>query len=242
MTFSSSGFSHIGHYRESNQDRFLNSDSLGLYAVADGLGGLPGGEVASTCVIDTLESFFSEQSQSGQTPANPAEWNQLWENLNQRLLEYAKQKGFSHPIATTLSLLYLNENIACWSHMGDTRIYRLRGNDLQRLTVDHTLLEEYRNSADAPDNEASEQNLRNSLTRCLGSDEDLVPDIQTDQIFPGDRYLICSDGVWSSLSNDLLKEIMTDGENSEAIVLNIEQESLKYGGQDNLSAVVVLAG
>lgn len=239
MMLSSSGFSHIGHYREANEDRFLIDDSLGIYAVADGLGGLPGGEIASDHVITSLEQFFHTHQASFQ--ATPEQWQTLWQHLNQQLRTHALDQGFAYPIGTTLSLLYFRERKVWWSHLGDTRIYRLRNQQIEQLTRDHTLLEQYRIEQTSPPEDLSEQSLRNSLTRCLGTEEDFDPETGCDTVNPGDRYLICSDGVWSALEEPQIQQILSDGSQTQAIALNLEQQSLQQGGQDNLSGVIVIA-
>lgn len=239
MTLLSAGFSHIGHYRDTNEDRFLIEDSLGIYAVADGLGGLPGGEIASDQVITSLKAFFNSRKHAFQ--GTPEQWERLWQDLNRQLRERALKEGFTYPIGTTLSLLYFRENKVWWSHLGDTRIYRLRNQQLEQLTCDHTLFEQYREEQTLPSKEVSEQSLRNSLTRCLGTEEDFDPEIHCDQVHPDDRYLICSDGVWSALEKSQIQQILSDHAGFQTIALNLEQQSLQQGGQDNLSAVIVIA-
>jgi serine/threonine protein phosphatase PrpC len=238
MKLISSGFSHIGHVRQWNEDAFLNVDELGLYALADGLGGMPCGKMASNQVIEYLASWFAQNHTNFQP--TPDAWRQLWEQLNRSLKDRVIEEDIPHPVATTLALLYIQQSTAWWSHLGDSRIYRLRNQHLQRLTRDHTLLEKYIDNPQDPDvSELPEDSLRHTLTRCLGSDQQFDAEVVADTVLPGDRFLLCSDGVWWPLGDNRIQQTLSDHATPEAAVLSIEQEVLDLDGTDNLSAVVI---
>ncbi len=238
MKLLSSGFSHIGHVRQWNEDAFLNVDELGLYALADGLGGMPGGKMASNQVIEHLERWFTQNHDFFRP--TPDAWRQLWERLNESLKEQAIKEKIPHPVATTLALLYVQQSTVWWSHLGDSRIYRMRNQRLQRLTRDHTLFEKFIDNPQDPDvADVPEGNLRHTLTRCLGADQPFDAEIASDTLLVGDRFLLCSDGVWWPLGENRIQRILSEHPTPEAAVLSIEKESLDIDGTDNLSAVVI---
>ncbi len=237
MKFFSAGFSHIGHVRQWNEDAVLNHDAQGLYAVADGLGGIPGGEAASNQVVASLKSWFASNEAFRPTPDS---WRDLWQTLNDSLREEAERQGFVHPIGTTLALLFFHEQTVWWSHLGDTRVYRLRKSRLQRLTRDHTMLEKFIDNPQDPEVVGiPEENLRHMLTRCLGSEQQFDSEITSAPLEAGDRFLICSDGVWWPLGENRIQHILSEHSTPESAILAIEKEALELDGTDNLSAVVV---
>lgn len=235
----SAGFTHLGHRRSVNEDHYLCLDDQHLYAVADGLGGLPGGRLASEQAIERLALLFSGTADPKFTPDQEG-WIRLWSDLHQQLEFLAEERGYEHQIGTTLTILYLDGATAWWSHLGDSRLYLLRNGQLTSLTSDHTMLEQYQRNPDHPDvRNMTPSQMRHMLTRCLGNRDDEPIPVGSHEILPKDRYLLCSDGVWDAIPENLITTALSDASSPAQAVQILEQQALSLGGDDNLAAVAV---
>jgi len=234
-TILSAAASHVGKIRASNQD----SGSVGhhLYLVADGMGGHAGGDVASALTIRYLTGF--------DRPYETVE--EAREELYRGILDAGKELTRAvaeHPeltgMGTTLSGMVRVGDQVVLVHIGDSRIYRLREGVLEQLTSDHTFVQRLVDSGRITPEEAAVHPRRSVLMRVLG-DVDLEPEIDTHVLdtLPGDRWLLCSDGLSGYVNEREIAEILLTNDDPEEACEKLIQASLSEGAPDNVTAVIV---
>jgi protein phosphatase len=232
------GETHIGLKRRKNEDRYLIS-SLGedavLLAVADGMGGNPGGDKAAQLVVDTLAAF---RLSAAAAPAQEALAQTLL-SANSALLALAEKTPDMAGMGTTATAALLYESRVHWAHVGDSRLYRLRQGQLTQITTDHTFLRELVEHGDMTAAEAATHPLRNMLDQCVGC-EDCLPEHGVFRLEPDDRLLLCSDGLHRELSAQQITTLLSQGEHSAEIVRIMVQTALENGGRDNVTVVAGL--
>lgn len=242
MKFESAGQTHIGR-RPHNEDAYCVLPERGLFVVADGLGGQEGGEVASQCVVDTFAGFSDrlDRDRDGTwpdavDPAKSREENYLaaCTALAQRTLR-VRRVGKLKEMASTVVALAVGERSAAVAHVGDSRLYRLREGRLESLTRDHSLIEELRAAGREPPGNPA--NLRHLITRALGT-ENAEPTVQRLEPWPGDVFLLCSDGLYEPLGPEALKEQLR-APSAQAACDALVAAAYEAGGRDNITAVVL---
>ena len=185
--------------RPVNQDAFVVDAPRGLVAVADGVGGAPAGDVASRCVMGALSRAFRE-------PLELMDRAQLGFVLAKRAL-LKKGTGACAGMATTMVMVAVQAHRVLVAHVGDSRAYRLRGRKLERLTLDHSMEAEMRrHGVRGP---LPMGYYANTLTRCFGSSLDMQYPVELRELRhrPGDRFVLCTDGLWGAMSDDELGRI-----------------------------------
>jgi serine/threonine protein phosphatase PrpC len=234
---------HVGR-RENNEDASCALPELGLYAVADGLGGYEGGEVASLLATRTLAEFVARRRDEldRSPPSSEEEQFDLWEDI---LVEgfcraheaiVAAQVGPLAMMGSTLAAVLVPDGVAIICHVGDSRVYLLR-DELRQLTRDHTLYAEVlARGAEVPADLRS--SLRNELTRALGIEGGDAPDTLRVPVRPGDVFLICSDGVYDSLPLEEIRCTLQGGDPRQACE-SLVRKGYEQGGSDNMTAVVI---
>jgi serine/threonine protein phosphatase PrpC len=244
------GNTHPGCEREDNEDAFGIFPESRLFIVADGMGGRAAGAVAARLAIDEVEGFFRKQHASPRSPWPFAMDKNLslGANLlcvaakvaNQKLREAAAANPAYHRMGATLAALAVGETQVITAHVGDARVYRLRGGALVPLTRDHSLIEEMR--AARPDMSAEELQSfahRNVVTRALGTREQVEPTVSTTAMERGDLYLLCSDGLWASVADETMAGILRSTKDLEAAAQLLVDAANDAGGPDNITAVLV---
>jgi len=239
--------------RESNEDGLLHLSAQGLFSVADGMGGYEGGEVASQIVVETLQQVYERLRADADAtfPWRLDREKTLEENLlvaairlaNRAII--ARRVGPLRDMGSTVVAMVLGERSAVLAHVGDSRIYRLRGGQLSAMTRDHSLYEEAR-AAGFGDMMRSKRDCpyANVITRALGLAERAEPDVRTVDIERGDIFLLCSDGLSDPLPEEGLAELLRGAASSSKTALKDTTEALiraayDAGGRDNISAIVV---
>ncbi|MCA9672959.1 MAG: serine/threonine-protein phosphatase [Myxococcales bacterium] len=235
---------HIGR-RKRNEDDFHCEPQLGLFAVADGMGGYEGGEIAAALVVDTLAEFFrrNEDDSDMTWPFALDKGRTFDENLIAVAVRLAHARvsrarvGRLSRMGATVAALVLREGTAVLAHVGDSRIYRLRDGTLERLTRDHSLYAEMEAcGADLPP--PQEFPLSNVITRAIGMDGAADPEVRSVEIAAGDRYLLCTDGLLERLDDEAIAKHLhaaTAGAAADALV----DAAYEAGGRDNITALVV---
>jgi serine/threonine protein phosphatase PrpC len=226
--------------REKNEDRmgYCYTRDSGLFALADGMGGHPEGEVASQLALQTLAAMFQRDSK----PMLPDPLRFLHEAIlsgHQQLLRYATQKSLIDTPRTTVVACVLQGHAAYWAHCGDSRLYMVRGDKLIARTRDHSYSELQETLAQVVP--MGERFNRNVLFTCLGSPGKPVVDTVGPLLLqPGDRVLLCSDGLWGSVSDGVITEQLSQRPISDAVPELVEQ-ALRNGGpkSDNVSVLAV---
>jgi protein phosphatase len=219
-----------GRQRNANEDSHLIRAPL--FVVADGMGGAQAGEVASKAAA---ESF------AGELPEAPPErlLEETIEGANRTIHELARKDPSLAGMGTTTTAVIVDleaEEVAI-GHVGDSRAYRLRGNKLEQLTRDHSLVEEMRRKGQLTDAQAEDHPQRSIITRALGPEPEVQVDVQTVPVQDGDVILICSDGLTTMLDDETISRILARATSLQAAVRALVDEANRAGGRDNITVV-----
>jgi PPM family protein phosphatase len=226
--------------RKNNEDAYLVSEGLGLFAVADGMGGYAGGEVASRIAVEELARFIERNRRDGcgTWPCKENRRRSFYENLVSAALTQAhlcieaQRVGPLDQMGTTVVTVLIEGRDAVLAHVGDSRIYLLRQGALRQLTRDHSLWAELEAAGMNPGPRA-EFGYKNMVSRALGITNCYRPDVATLQLEPFDRLLLCSDGLHDLLEPGALAELMQGP--CDALV----QAAYDSGSADNITAVLL---
>jgi protein phosphatase len=222
--------SDTGRQRSANEDSFFVRAPI--FVVADGMGGAQAGEVASKAAADAFDRDL---------PAGPPE-NFLRETIeaaNRTIHELARDDPSRTGMGTTITAVVVDpggEEVAI-GHVGDSRAYRLRGGKLERLTRDHSLVEEMRRKGQLTDAQAEDHPQRSIITRALGPEPEVEVDVQTVPAGPGDVFLICSDGLTTMLGEEKIAKLLAGASSMDAAVRALVDEANRAGGRDNITAL-----
>ena len=230
--FQCSATTHPGAVRLHNEDSYVNRPDLGLWAVADGAGGHQAGEVASRIIADALNSVSTGIDGAELL----AEVRHCLARAHNALLREAARRGPQAMIVSTIVALLLRDDYYACLWAGDSRAYLLRGQRFRQLTRDHSLVQELFDAGAISAAEALHHPSANIITRAIGA-EGLELDKVTDRLFPGDRFLLCTDGLFKALPERELAELLAADEDIIADQLVIA--GLREGAADNLTAVTV---
>ncbi|HEY2563376.1 MAG TPA: Stp1/IreP family PP2C-type Ser/Thr phosphatase [Acidimicrobiales bacterium] len=223
-----------GLVRSSNQDLGIATSSL--FAVADGIGGHAGGEVASEVAIEALQQAF------GQHPSGPG-LAEAVSSANTAVWVASQERADLRGMGTTLTAVALvNEggrDVLALVNVGDSRSYRFHDGELTQITTDHSLAEEMVRNGEITPAEAMVHPHRHILTRALGVSPDVSADLWRIRPEQGDRYLLCSDGLTNELSDDEITRILSSIHSPQDAVDALVQAARDHGGSDNITAVLV---
>jgi serine/threonine protein phosphatase PrpC len=242
------GLSEIGRIRTSNQDAFAVCDAARLWVVADGMGGHAGGDVASRIAVQSVTVTMQERvglspNQVSAADSISAVFRQAVQASNRAiLLEAAKQPDLTG-MGTTLVILHLTTTprpLATIANVGDSRVYRLRAQQLTQLTVDHSLIEDYRRRGLVSEAEVNTHPLRHVLSRAVGIDPEVDPDLTTFVVEPDDVFLLCTDGLTKMLDDRRIRDLLLRaGDSREQMSRCLVHEANRLGGEDNITVVIV---
>ena len=243
MRLTATAVSDIGRVRKTNQDSVGCFDDLSLYLLSDGMGGLRDGEIASRLAIDVIRDKVA-QGANGSTPP-PDEAGVLCAAIaraNESILAEGEQRGDAaggrSRIGATIVALRLSPEAgrAVWAHVGDSRLYRYRGGTLTLLTADHTVAgAAYRDGDDVP----LDLPHTNMLVQALGVSRDVEPSVGSDDVRPGDLFLLCSDGVSGLVEPDVIAAELGRDATVEEKAASLIRHALDASGRDNASVVLV---
>ena len=242
MNIKAFGLTDVGRRRESNEDDFLLEPGRGVYAVADGMGGHAAGEIASRLAIDTLREVL-QRDEPGNATSNPeddAEWlRQAVVEANKRICDSIRLHEERRGMGTTVVAMVQSGRDAIVGHVGDSRLYLFRGNELMRMTSDHSWVNEQVKLGLMNDDTAQRHPMRNIVTRALGSRPDVVVDLSSTEIEPGDVFLLCSDGLNTMLTDQQIQDLLASNRREpEAACRALIHEANRFGGEDNVTVVV----
>lgn len=240
-----------GLRRSSNEDSHAARPDIGLFLVADGMGGHAAGEVASGVVVESVAAFIEETAgadinRTWPFPFEPElslEANRLkaaFRLANRRLASAIADSNDLRGMATTASAILHGAKHSCVAHIGDSRVYVLRGDDLTQITDDHSWVEEQVRAGTLTAEAARQHPWRNVVTRALSGGDD--PEIDVVEIKPaaGERYLLCSDGLFGVVADSLLAEILADRAASlDEICGRLIDAANAAGGPDNITAMIL---
>lgn len=224
--FVTAGRTDIGSARPTNQDAFLQLDAARVWVVADGMGGYRDGDVASRMVCDALAGLGGE----GQFDDTIAAVSAQLREVNQRLYKAATR--IINPVmsGSTVAVLVVRRTACAAIWAGDSRIYRLRSGRLTQMTTDHTWAAEL--------NLQSTEETDHAITRAVGGEGTLLLDVRRDQVLPGDRYLLCTDGLTHELADAHIEQLLANGDVEQSADALI-RATLEAGARDNVTVVVI---
>ncbi len=225
------GESRIGLVRKVNEDSFYISPNRDVLAVADGMGGYVGGEIASKTAVKAIAYYFENY-----TYAAPVQLEKAIQYANSCILSKTMIDPSLQGMGTTVSLVTLARGMAFWGHVGDSRIYLYRDHELKQISTDHTIVQVLLEKGKITEEEALEHPKRHVLTRAVGVDRD---DSGMFQVQPKDRILLCSDGLTSFVSKEDLHRVLDDYTLSEREIINdLFTQVYENGAKDNVTAVL----
>jgi protein phosphatase len=229
-----------GRVREHNEDAVGGDPAVGLLILADGMGGANAGEVASQLAIDLLVSQLVPDEDSEALPGSEV-LLEVMRGVNQAILEISQQVTEYQGMGTTLVVGLFRDDSLTYAHVGDSRLYRYRGDVLECLTSDHTLIREMVDMGDfATYDEALMAGVPpNVLTRAFGADAEVVVDLAECEIAVGDLYLLCSDGLTCMISDQEIQAILErSGDDLMEQTDELVELACSRGGVDNISVIL----
>ena len=229
----------VGRARAHNEDACAADPAIGVFVVCDGMGGAAGGEVASREAADVFLTRVRQMHLDGDAAER---LDTAMRAANRAVFERAVREPRLRGMGTTMVALEMvpAHRGACVAHAGDSRCYRLRGNALERLTQDHSLVEEQVRQGSMTEAEARRSHLRNVITRVVGSHSRVQPEVALHSALPGDVFLLCSDGLTRDLSDLDLRSILSRhrGNLAHAARVLVDAANL-LGGGDNITVLLV---
>jgi protein phosphatase len=244
------GLSDVGLQREHNEDSFIVLNEFDLFVVADGMGGHRAGDIASRIATETISEFFRTTANDDVTwpfhfDSNLSEEeNRLLTGIrvaNRQIFERSTRSRECHGMGTTVvgAMFSSKKRRMYIGHVGDSRCYRVRGSEIQLLTRDHSLINDYLLAMPDLTDEQKSELPKNVITRALGMQDHVVVDLQHDEPQRGDVYVLCSDGLSGMVSDEDIKQIVSaTGEIREAC-RQLIQSANERGGEDNITAVLI---
>jgi protein phosphatase len=240
-----------GLKRTSNEDSYSTRPDVGLFVVADGMGGHVAGEVASRVAVEAIEAFIQETAGADKNrtwpfPFDPSvslEANRLraaFRLANRKIASAIADSQDLRGMATTASAVLLGPQGASVAHVGDSRVYVLRNGKLEQLTHDHSWVEEQVRAGTLTPTAARQHPWRNVVTRALSGGDDPEVDVTEVVPRPGERYLLCSDGLFTVLPDARIADLLGDMKASlDAIAGALIAAANDAGGPDNITALIL---
>ena len=227
--------SHVGLVRQANEDSFLDRPDLGLWVVADGMGGATAGSLASSSIVAALDRIGPALP----APALLAEIRARIDSVNTELQQEANRRGWDVTIGSTVAGLVLRDgHFACfWA--GDSRVYRYRAGELDQLTRDHSVVQDMVDAGVLQRHEAERHPHASVILRAVGVDETVVLAWVHAPVQPGDIFLLCSDGLTRMVADDELEAALASGP-IEQVSRDLLAMVLERGAKDNVTIVLVL--
>lgn len=226
------GLSDIGRVRKNNEDCFSILAENKLFLVADGMGGHNGGEVASRATVEILRGHFSPKTiaaMRGNTQEIKHAILTGFEKANEAVMALANKDTALRGMGCTLVLAFIDGKNLHICHVGDARCYVVSGDRINQITTDHTATEETGNI------------LRNRhvVTRVIGYPFPEPPEFNTTVLHQGDKILLCSDGLWSMVDSQAIRELMSKADSPEKAAKNLVATANEAGGEDNITALTI---
>jgi protein phosphatase len=242
------GETNVGMKRTHNEDNFSILEESGLYIVADGMGGHASGEVASKMAVDAVRDFFAATASDPERTwpykmdrSKGYEENRLITSIklaNLRIYESAQRDARQRGMGTTIVSLFAVEDQVYVAHVGDSRVYRIRDGQIEQLTEDHSLLNDYIKMKRLTPEEIANFPHKNVIVRALGMKDTVKVDTRQEQPRPHDTYVLCSDGLSGPVSDEELLKTVESAPNLKAAVSALIQKANDNGGPDNITVVL----
>jgi protein phosphatase len=243
--YTAAAASDRGRKRPSNEDAFGFSVENGVYLVCDGMGGAAAGEIASSLAVDEMLRLLEHRAggeKAGKAASLPTLVEEAICAANQAIFSRAQRNQKLSGMGTTLVGLLVEEHRVWVFNVGDSRCYRMRNRRLEQVTLDHSLVEEQVRMGRMSRSEALRSPLRNVITRALGTQNRVTPDIFEIEPEPGDLFMLCSDGLTRELSDKVIESLLATDQPLDSICGRLIEAAKKAGGHDNITCVLVRAG
>jgi PPM family protein phosphatase len=242
------GQTDVGRKRAHNEDNFAIMAEYGLYVVADGMGGHASGEIASKMAVDTLHEFFTATADDPERTwpykmdrSKGYEENRLVTGIklcNLRIYEQAQRNAKQRGMGTTLAALFAVEDGIYVAHVGDSRVYRIRDGNIEQLTEDHSLLNDYKKMKHLTPEEIANFPHKNVIVRALGMKDTVKVDTRFEAPRAGDAMVLCSDGLCGPISDERLLELVSGAPNLPTATQALIDAANENGGPDNITCVI----
>jgi protein phosphatase len=250
LRISSAVASHPGLRRDQNEDAHCVRPDLGLYIVADGMGGHAAGEVASRTAVEVIEAFVNDTHDADPNrtwpfpyePKLSVDGNRLkaaFRLANRRLAVAMDRDETLKGMATTVAAVLTGPGGPVVAHVGDSRVYRWRAGDLQQVTQDHSWVGEQVRAGVLTDADARRHPWRNVVTRALSGGEDPDVEIAEFELEPGDRLLVCSDGLSGVVPTEKLRDIVGENDDLQTTCTKLIEAANDAGGPDNITVAML---
>ncbi len=248
MRIEVAGQTDVGRKRSHNEDNFAIFAEHGLYVVADGMGGHASGEVASKMAVDTLQQFFAATADDPDRTwpykmdrAKGYEENRLITGIklsNLRIYEAAQKDARQRGMGTTVVALFAVEDGIYVGHVGDSRVYRIRQGQMEQLTEDHSLLNDYKKMKHLTEEEIANFPHKNVIVRALGMKETVKVDTRFETPMPGDTMVLCSDGLAGPVTDQEILDIVISHPDLPTAAAALIDKANENGGPDNVTCVL----
>jgi serine/threonine protein phosphatase PrpC len=239
------GLTDVGRKREHNEDAYLVRTDMGLFAVADGMGGHQGGDRASRLAVEIIEREICKADLEGSQSVGPSvespparELRTAARLAGRTIFNLAQKDPRLTGMGTTLTSLFFHGGRAYLAHVGDSRAYLYRDERIEQLTEDHSWIEEQVRSGFMTTAEAQESALKHIITRSVGFESDVEVDQLTLPFLMGDCFLLCSDGLSNHLTEEEIRQCISEGYYARVPEQLVEAANEK-GGEDNITVVLV---
>lgn len=242
------GMTDVGRKRDKNEDSLLVDGELGIFVVADGMGGHQGGEFASRIAVQTVSETMTQLARDPEATiatdrlfdrSQPGERLRYAIRIaSSKIYDEACQNPHLKGMGTTIVSLYIHEGRGFIAHAGDSRAYLLRQGQMKQVTSDHSLVAEQLRAGFITQAEIKNHKYKNIITRSVGFQEDVEVDLTTVALESGDRFLLCSDGLSNLVDESELQRVLAGSSPKNACRRLIEAANQK-GGDDNITLVIV---
>lgn len=242
------GGTDVGLQREHNEDSYAVNQELGLFLVADGIGGAASGEVASRLAVDAVQACFRNdgdleitQPSELEEPVGPEELQLLiclWK-ANQQIFDAGLREPKHRGMATTFVGIHVVDRTLHIAHVGDSRAYRFRAGQLSQLTEDHSLLNEFVRRGEPLPEPIDPVLAKSVVTRALGMERTVEVETRLEHAEPGDLVLLCSDGLTGPVSEEEIAEVLASTTDLQKAVDTLIDLANEHGGPDNVTCVIV---
>jgi protein phosphatase len=238
MRISCAGNTDVGVVRAGNEDSFLLDCSRGLFIVADGMGGHAAGEVASEMAVQIIEEQLGVLRGMSDGDAG-GRMRSAIQRANHAIYERTLAEHDKRGMGTTITVMTLFSRRFLIGQVGDSRAYLLRNAELFQLTKDHSYVQEQVDAGLLTPDQARTHPYSNVITRCVGANEEVIPDLYFGNLEAGDMVLLATDGLTGMLEDDQLRGILAQEDNPESCVNKMISDANRRGGLDNITAIVI---
>ena len=227
----------LSQKRPHNEDSYLDMPQLGIFAVADGVGGAEAGEVASQMAVEILSEAFSNRASSSDAEMV---MRIALERANAAIHQMSNDLSQLSKMATTIVALHLDGNVATIGHAGDSRLYRMRPDGvLVQETEDHSMVADEVRAGRMTEEQAENHPGKNIINRALGAGSEVDIELKTIMVDTGSSFLLCSDGITRHIPDHELRELLISGHSGDEICARLKELCYERGAEDNLTAVVI---